>query len=464
MANTTLPTAPGALPLLGHVIPLMHDPLAFLASLPAYGELVRIRLGPTVAVVVCDPELTHRVLHDDRTYDRGGVVVDKAREMLGQDSIVTCSHSAHRPLRRMVQPAFHRDHLPGYAQVMAAHIQAITGGWRDGQIIDVSAEMMAITNRTALETMFSDALAPHVIQQTTDDFAAMFEGAYLRAILPPWLNRLPTPGNRRYLSARTRLRKTIAGVVNDRRASSADHSDLLTVMLPAREPAESGAPQSRLQMSDSEINAQVMTFVVGGVETTAAALSWALHLLGEHRDVQQRLQAEVDTVLAGSPARFDDLPRLTFTGSVFSEALRLYPPVWLTTRTVTTDTHLGGYPLAAGTTVVCSPYIIHHRSDLYDNPERFDPDRWNTTHRPASLSHGFIPFVTGARKCIGDSFATTEATLALATILARWQLEPLPGPPIRHAAPIILRPRNLRMRVVARVTAQPATNPPPRVW
>jgi cytochrome P450 len=153
-------------------------------------------------------------------------------------------------------------------------------------------------------------------------------------------------------------------------------------------------------------------------------------------------------VLAGAPAGFEHLPNLRLTGRVIAETLRMYPAGWILTRTVTTATHLGGYAVLPGTTVVLSPYLVHHRRDVFVDPECFDPDRWDRT--PTPQRNAFVPFGGGARRCVGDQFAVTEAVLALATITARWRLDPLPGQRVRPAAAVALHPSGLRMRATAR--------------
>lgn len=154
------------------------------------------------------------------------------------------------------------------------------------------------------------------------------------------------------------------------------------------------------------------------------------------------------------PARVDDLPQLRVTSRIVTETLRLRPPAWLVTRTVTADTTLGDYPLPAGTIVVFSPYLIHHRPDQYRDPASFDPDRWTDARYSDYMprpSNAFIPFGSGARKCIGDQYSCVQAILILATIATRWRLELLPGQkPVRVTAAATLRLRGLRMRVVAR--------------
>lgn len=446
-ALRSIPRAPAALPLAGHLLPLVRNPLAFLNSLPAHGELVRIRLGPATVVVICDPELTRRALVDDRLFDKGGPTWDRAREIMG-NGIGSCPHSAHRRLRRLSQPAFHPARLPGYAHAMTARIDELIGSWHTGQIVDVPAEMMKLTTTITATTMFSRAAE---LGDLVDDVRTAFDGIYRRMLMPPPLDRLPTPGNRAYLRARRRLRGTVDRIIAQRRADGTDHGDLLSALIAARDPED-----GRRGMSDAEISDSITTFFLAGTETTACTLAWALDLLARHPVAEERLHTETDTVLDGAPARHADLPRLPVTERIVTETLRLRAPAWLLTRTVTADTSLGGHALPAGTTVAYSPHVIHHRPDLYENPEAFDPERWNPD-RPQPPRHAFIPFAGGARKCVGDTFGMTETVLALASITARWSLRHPPGhPEVRPVLGAALRPRELRMRVTSRAAPRTA--------
>jgi cytochrome P450 len=438
-ATLTVGSAAGALPLLGHALALSRTPLRFLASLPAQGDLVRVKLGPWPAYVVCHPGLVHQILVADRTFDKGGPIFDKVRRVLG-NGLVTCGHQDHRRQRRLVQPAFHRDRIPGYARVMTEQITAVTQPWYDGQVLNVMAVMNALTTAVATRTLFAAQIDESTlieIQQCAKDVST---GVGRRVVMPgEWLDKIPTPGNRRFDRAQNRLRHHTGELITDYRRAGIDHGDLLSMLLAARDNGQG--------LADSEIHDQVLTFFLVGSETISTTLSWVWHLLGCHPDIQARLHNEVDTVLDGRIADYPDIPKLELTGRIITETLRLNPPAWLLTRRTTTDTELAGQHLPAGTIVVFSPYVLHHRADLYPDPDRFDPDRWldDTT---APLPQGALtPFGSGARKCIGDVFAMTQVTLALASIATRWQLDPLPRTRIHPAPRAILAPHSLRMRL-----------------
>ncbi|MEV4124003.1 cytochrome P450 [Nocardia sp. NPDC049707] len=451
----SIPLAPDAVPLLGHGLRFLTDPIGFLSTLPRHGRLNRVQLGPLPVVVVCDPELARVVLLDDRTFDRGGPLYDRSREVAG-DGIGTCPHSRHRRQRRLSQPAFQPGRLPGYAEAMIDSIEDVVGSWQDGQRIQLGAEMSKLTVRVAVRTMFSASFPEDSVQQVADDFATIAENIFRRMVLPPVVNRLPTPANRRYYQARNRLRTVAAQLIEQRRTDNRDHGDLLSSLMRARDPDSTGA---QVAMNDEELIDQVFTFLFAGAETTASTLTWALYLLGRNPDMLEQVQHEVDTVLSDDTARYQDLPNLPVVNRVVTETLRLYPAGWLLTRVVSADTTLDGVRLPAGTTVAVSPHVIHRRAEIYERADEFRPDRWIGAEPDRML---FIPFGAGARRCIGDQFGLVEASLALATIAARWRVAPLSTRPVSVSLAQLPAPTKLGMRVWRRDPAafEAATSKP----
>lgn len=432
-----IPQAPGGLPVIGHAGQLLRDPLKFVSSLPAYGDLVGIQLGPVKVIMVCDLELTRQVLLDDHTFDVAGPLFDRVQEAIG--GTMYARPEQHRRNRRLVQPAFRRERLPGYLQTISAHAFEVVGSWRDGQIVDICAEINALTVGSAMETMFSGAVTTAISQQAIADLTVVFDGFYRRAIMPPLLARLPTSSNRRYHRAITRLRETASTIIAERRASGMDQGDVLSAMLTA--------PAGEEGLTDNEINDLVVTFFIAGVQSTSSLLAWALHLVASHPQIQERLSAEAKTTLRGASASMEHLPGLELAAQVITETLRMYPPGWMLSRRAVTDTRLGEYPIPAGADVFYSPYLIHHRDDLYADPERFDPARWDRSI--PSARQAFLAFGHGPRKCIADTLGYTEAVLTLATIISRWRLVPNSGRAVRPAKAFALRPDHLELQVMA---------------
>jgi pentalenene oxygenase len=447
-ASPAVGRAPGWLPLLGHTLRIGRDPLGFLMSLPACGDLVQVKVGPWRSYLICNPDLVLRVLLDDRTFDKGGPFISKSREVIG-NGVATCPHGEHRRQRRLVQPAFHRDRMPGYAAVMSDRIERVTGRWRDGQVIRPGSEMTAITTSTLTATLFATGLGDSAIAGLEHSVNVIFAGMFRQLLMPRGKpGQLLTPGSRRYARAHAFLKARVDQIIDDYRHRGASQpgtgqQDMLSMLLAARDEDGTGG------LTDAEVYDQVLIFLIAGIDTTAAAMAWACLLLARHPGTQDLLHAEAHAVLGGRTARWEDLPGLELTGHVVTEALRLYPPAWILTRIVTRDTELDGHPLPAGTTLLYSPYLLQHRADLFPDPGRFDPGRWLTATGTQRLRGDFIPFSGGARQCIGKDFALTEATLALATIAGRWRLESLDHPArMRPAARrVVLSPTSARLRV-----------------
>jgi pentalenene oxygenase len=412
----TFGRAPGAVPVVGHAVELYRRPLEFLASLPAHGDVVELRLGPGRAYMVCTPDLTRQVLLDSRTFDKGGPVINAGRQLIG-DGLATCDWLEHKRQRPLVQPAFRTDRITSYARVMEEEIQATTADWRDGDVHDVSAALRSLTIRVTARTLFSAPMGAAAVTEVEQGLPSVLSGLYWRMLVPlQALHRLPTPGNRRFQKSLARLHDAIGGIIAEYRNSAGGHNDILSAIFEYRG-GEHGD-----SFSDSEIRNQIFTFLIGATETTASALSWVFYLLSANPEAEEQLHAEVDAVLGGRPAVHADLPRLDYCRRVLTEALRLYPPVWAVSRTTTAETELAGHPLARNATVMWSPYLLHRHPDLFSNPDEFDPDRWPVGHSPTDSRGAMFPFAAGRRKCIGDNFAVVEATLALATIASRWRL------------------------------------------
>jgi cytochrome P450 len=265
-------------------------------------------------------------------------------------------------------------------------------------------------------------------------------------VTPALLRGLPTRRKRQYDRARDRLSATIAQIIAERRADPKDHADLLSTLLGA---VDEESKDGQKQLSDTELADEALTFFLGGMETTAITLAWAMHLLATHPDIQRRLQDETDSVLAGGKLDPAHLPSLGLATRVVTEALRLYPPAWMMTRTLREDAELDGVRLKRGSTLVLSPYLLHRRPDLYAEPDRFDPDRWLGA-QPDRAS--YIPFGAGPRKCIGDQFALNEAILALTAVVARWELAPVGDKPFQPKVETSLSSRGMLLRLGERRT------------
>jgi cytochrome P450 len=235
------------------------------------------------------------------------------------------------------------------------------------------------------------------------------------------MSRLPTPANRRYTAAAAYLRQTINGVIGKYRSSGIDYGDLLSTMMRAEN--EDGRPA----MTNQQLRDEVMTLFIAGSNTISNTLAWACHEVASRPVIETALHAEVDNVLTGQSAAFDDVARLDYTRRVVAETLRVRTQGLFLAKITTRDAELGGYAIPAGATVMYSFHGLNHNPRIYPDPERFDPDRWLPERAEEASNRAFMPFAVGVHGCIAEHFAWTEMILTLATVAARWRLEPVPG-------------------------------------
>ncbi|MFD7666650.1 cytochrome P450 [Streptomyces sp. NPDC059788] len=442
-ASFTTATAPGALPLIGHARQLAYRPMEFMRSLHTHGDLVGIRIGTTPYYVPCHPELLHHVSTNDRVYDKGGPIYDHVRQFVS--GVGTCPHAEHRGRRRLIQPAFRPGRLADYARTMREEITELTGAWHDGQILDPFPVFHALSHRVTARTVVAaraDRAAAEVISRSS---VVLFDELSRQILTPSFLRRLPTPGNRRYQHAVRAIRQAGQHIIADYRRAPAQDADLLELLLGAETDADGEAGTA-----NEEIHAEMLSMLLGGTNS-APILTWAMVCLDRYPQVRERLHAEVDAVLAGRPAHYDDLPNLPYTHRFLNETMRMHPAGWMTTRTVTCPADLAGLDLPAGAALILSPPAVQLRPDVFPDPDRFDPDRWDRERVPAPPRGSFLPFGAGPRQCIGDTFAMVEMVLTVATAAARWELTVAPGSDLSHP-PFQLAhlPRRLGLRITAR--------------
>ncbi|WP_246493625.1 cytochrome P450 [Crossiella cryophila] len=439
-----IPEAPGALPLIGHALPLARRRTQFLASLAELGGIVRINMVGMPAYVLTDPDLVWRVLvSEGRNYHRGRMF-DKMTEVLG-NGLATISGKAHHETRRILQPTFHHQKVASYASIMTGVADAVSSAWRAGQVIEVDQAMNDLTARVVNGILFASEMGARAADAIQLRLPEVMKGMLTRTLIPGAWQKLPLPANIRYDRANQEMHAAIDEAIAAYRAEGKDHSDMLSTLLALRD--DDGNP-----MTDQWIHDQVITVAVGGIETTSAALAWCLHQIGVHPEMEQRLHAELDEVLGGRPPEFADLPRLVYTGRIVLEVLRMHAVAVYMRRTLDL-TQLGEFELPAKAEIIISPYALHRNPRYFPDPDVFDPDRWASEATKKLPKGAYIPFSAGGSKCIADNFAILEITMALAVICSRWRLRGVPGKQVKEITTGATRPDRLPMIVAARTPA-----------
>ncbi len=370
------------------------------------------------------------------------------RLILG-NGLVTSEGDLWRRQRRLMQPAFHRDRIAAYGAVMIDYANRLLADWQDGEVRDIHQDMMRLTVEIAAKTLFGVDLADDgaddigvAMQIAIEYFEARSTNAVL-FFLPDWL---PTPANLRFRRVAQRMDALIYEIIQQRRASSEEHADLLSMLLQAQD--EDGASMTNRQLRD-----EVMTLLVTGHETTANALSWTVYLLAQHPEVEAKLVEELEGVLGVRSPTVADLHRLQYTERIVMESLRLYPPVWAMSRTVLHDCEIAGCPLRPGNFVFISQWVVHRDPRFFEQPDLFNPDRWAGDLARQLPTFAYFPFGGGPRVCIGKSFAMMEAILLLAIIAQKFQFTLDPNHPVAPWPAFTLRPKyGIKMRLTRRQT------------
>jgi len=425
---------------------MRRDPLTFLSEVSAYGPVAHFRIGRQDVFLLSDPAGIEDVLVTHAASFRKGRALERARRTLG-DGLLTSEGAVHLRQRRLVQPAFHKARVAGYAESMTRAALAMRERWQPDVPLDLSGEMNRLTLAIVSDTLFGAQVGNDSdtarVQQAITDVMEMFD-----LVLVPfadWLVHLPLPRMRRFRAAQRALDEVIYGIIAARRAADEDRGDLLSMLLRAQdmEGASGG-------MTDRQLRDEVITLFLAGHETTANALTWTWVLLGRHPEVEQHLHREIDDVLRGRVPSADDLPQLPYTRAVVSESMRLYPPAWTMGRRAVVDYRWDGHRIPAGSLILMSQWVVHRDPRFWPEPDRFDPQRW-LSEAKAHPRFAYFPFGAGNRVCIGEGFAWTEAMLVLATIAQRWRLTLDPTHPIEPLPLITLRTRHgVRATAVAR--------------
>ncbi len=428
------------------VFALRRDFLGFLSRVTAdHGDAVGFHLGKQGFVVLNHPDLIRDVLITHQRSFAKGRALEEARRVLG-NGLLTSEGDFHLRQRRLAQPAFHRDRVAGYGDVMVHYASSMRDRWTDGQQVDMHAEMMRLTLAVVGKTLFDADVEGDAEQvgQALEDVLKAFSFTMLP--FGAWLEKLPLPASRRFVQARETLDAMIYRMIAERRASGRDHGDLLSMLMQATDTEGDGEGMSDVQLRD-----EALTIFLAGHETTANALTWTWYLLSQHADVVERLHAEIDAL--GRAPTFADLGQLTYTRRVIAESMRLYPPAYAIGRRAIEPYTFGEYTVPARTIVLVSPFLQHRDARWFPDPERFDPDRWTPEAMQARPKFSYFPFGAGTRICIGEQFAWSEAILMLATLAQRWSAVLVPGHPIALQPRITLRPKHgVRMTLRSRAS------------
>lgn len=408
------------------------------------------KLGPTFytylggihrGIITIEPAFIQHVLQKNhRKYRKSPMHFDKLAHFLGY-GLLTSEGDYWLRQRRLIQPSFHRTRLAALTNIMQQAIDDFIIKF-DNTIqaekpVNIATHMMELAFDVVARSLFSTNLAEADSKRIAHNITVLQE-FIIRQIRQPYLNWWrETSGSLKHHEALSEeFRQIILKIIQQRRESNETQDDLLQMLLDARyEDTDEG-------MTDQQLFEECAIIFVAGHETSANALAWTWYLLAQHPDIVQKTRIELNTVLENRKPTFEDLPKLEYLTQVIEESMRLYPPAWITDRVAAEDDEWNGIPIPKGTVVVTYFYGSHHSSDLWEEPERFNPDRFSKENKKLHTPFAYSPFGGGPRLCIGNNFAIMEMQLVLATLLRRYDFELIPNQKVESQPLITLRPKN----------------------
>ncbi|MFJ4856374.1 cytochrome P450 [Streptomyces sp. NPDC088730] len=429
---------------------MASDRLAVMTEAAAtYGDAVRLPLGPKTLYFFNHPDHIRRVLTDNSANYHKGIGLVHARRALG-NGLLTSEGPLWRAQRKVIQPAFQPRRINRQigaigeeALLLAERLRGSAGAGA----VDIRQEMTGLTlgvlGRSLLDADLgayeSIGEAFEVVQDQ-----AVFEMMSLSSV-PTWV---PLPLQLRFRKARAELNRIVAALAREREqhpASDGTRDDVLSRLIDAT--ADERDPAVR----QNRMRDELITLLLAGHDTTASTLNWTLYLLDRHPEAGDRVRTEVDEVLGDRLPAIEDLHRLTYTSMVLQEVMRLYPAVWLLPRRALAADEIGGYRVPAGADVVLCPYTLHRHPDFWEDPDRFDPERFAKGRSADRHRYSYVPFGAGPRVCVGSSLGMMEATVVLAVLLRRLRLSVPRGHKVRAEPMLTLRVKGgLPMTVEAR--------------
>jgi cytochrome P450 len=400
-----IPTAKG-LPLIGQSLKVVRDPLRLLKALcQEYGDVVKVRLGLKDFYLLQSPAAAKHVLQENaRNYYKPGAA-RLMKRVLGE-GLATSNGELWLKQRRLIQPAFHRQHLEIFFDILQTEISVLIKVWNEkkgDKPIDVSQDFLHLTLNNLTKAMFGTGVETsmqeisHVLR-TMIDFSSDNAKALIK--IPLSVN---TKNNLRFRKAEEQFEKIIYAFIQRREQeqrvdSAIHHTDLLQLLLTAYDDA------SHETMTAKQLRDEITTIFMAGHETTSQTLSWIFYRLALHPEIYSKVKAEV-TQINGDCITLESLQQLSYTKALIEEAMRFYPPVWIMARKATKSDIINRYHLPAGATVLINVYGMHHHPGYWKEPERFDPLHFCNEAKENLPSFLFLPFGGGPRLCIGNHFA-----------------------------------------------------------
>ncbi len=423
--HRTIP-GPKGLPFFG-VLNARPDTLNFYRNNHAeFGELTRyVAFKKFDWYFVGHPDDIEQIMLGSPDVYYKGYAWERMRRVFGKGLFVSDGDLWKRQ-HKLILPGFHRSQHDQFATEMIEIIAETVESWRvrarTGQVFDMAEEMMRLTLMNVSRTMFGDDIRDYV-DEMGRALEVILHWAHLRALsIESWR------GEKKFEAALQTFFNLIDVLIAGRRAHHAKvgvtHNDMLDLLLSARH-EDTGQPMDDAQMRD-----EMITIIGAGYETAAVGLAWCWHLLDQNPDWKNRVQIEIDEVFDKRLPTMDDLQNTPLLKMTLQEAMRLYPPIWGLSRQTQEEVVLRGYRLPPKAILVMFPYVTHRHPDFWENPDKFDPERFTPERSAGRPRFSYFPFGGGQRMCLGAAFAMMETQFIVAMIMQHFHVDVVPNHPV----------------------------------
>ena len=434
----------------------MQNPIKTLMDIAhIYGDICHFKFGRQHIYLLNNPDYIEQILirdHKNFIKSRG---LQVSKRLLGE-GLVTSEGEYHDRQRRLIQPTFHPNRIKGYGDIMTSHAVRMQERWKDGSTLDIHKEMMHVTLEIISKAVLGSDIKPEedkvgVALQTCMEYFNRLQMPFGELIEKIPILRI----NKGYQSAKKKLDSIVYSMIKEHRDNENKgvyhKEDLLYTLLQAQD-TEAGIGR----MTDLQLKDEVMTIFLAGHETTSNALTWTFYLLSQHPTADDRLYAELCSVLGDKDANriptVEDIPKLEYTEKVLRESMRIYPPAWTIGRQAINDYKIDKYVIPAGSIILMSQYVMHHDSRYFSDPDVFYPDRWTKEAKLQLPRFSYFPFGGGIRGCVGEPFAWMEGILLIATIWGHWKMYHDRDHKVGLKPLITLRPKyGMRMKLESRM-------------
>lgn len=399
------------------------------------------------AIFTADPEIVQYVMQkNNRNYRKSEIQTSMLAQYAG-NGLLTSEGDYWLRQRRLIQPGFHRAKLAALTDVMHKVVQESFRNLdkiaASNQVFDISQEMTKMAFNVVAKSLFTTSVSDDELIKLSDNIQGIQEFIVKRLRQPYLRLWFYLSGQGKFQLKKSKESKDIIlKIIHERRESGDSYNDLLDMLLSSKyEDTNEG-------MTDKQLLDESLILFVAGHETSANALAWAIYLLSKHPDAAEKIRYEYQTVVGDRKIEFADFPKLTFTTQVIQETMRIYPPAWITDRVANEADEFKGLTFPKDKMVGLYIYGLHHSNALWDEPEKFKPERFTKENLKSKPAYSYMPFGGGPRLCIGNNFAMMEMQMVLIELLKRYDFSLEKNQTIEAMPYITLQPKyGIKMKI-----------------